>query len=455
MKILNITDISSNQKQLEILVEKEQFAKAMAISVKKNTPKANVPGFRKGKAPKIVIEKYYGKGYFLEDAFNECVPQAYEQALDETKLEVVSSPEYDIKDIAQVSEDADLVFTAKVYIKPACEIEGYKGLTVEATKHEVSDEHVNQEIETVRKQNGREIDITDRAAELGDIANIDYSGSVNGEKFNGGTDTGYDLTLGSGTFIPGFEDQVVGHNVGDEFDVVVTFPEDYQEETLAGKEAVFACKLNLLKKEELPEVDDEFVKDVSEFDTLDEYKASIKERLEKEAADSTKEEAKNNLAKKLGDLLKADIPYVMYENQLEDEVRRYESRLQSQGISPELFYRYTGQTQDDLKKQLMPQAQTNVKVRLALETVAKLENIEVSDEELEKEYADIAAGYQMEVDEVKKYLTPEVVSQDVKTRLALDLVYDNATIEYKVPSVETSEPSTETEEKASEEATQE
>lgn len=430
MKILNITDVSINQKELEIVVEKEKFVEAMAYSVKKNTPKANVPGFRKGHAPKSIIEKYYGVGYFYEDAFNQCIPQAYEEALNETKLDVVSSPVYDIK---TVKEGEDLVFTAKVYVKPSCEIDGYKGIEVSTTKVELTDEAVDREVENIRKQNAREVEVTDRAAKLDDVANINYSGSVDGVKFDGGTAENYDLKLGSNTFIPGFEDQIVGHNVGDEFDVNVTFPEEYGEKSLAGKAAVFACKLNALKYDELPDLDDEFAKDVSECDTLDEYKAQLKEKMTKEAEDRKADEVKRTLSSKVSELLKADIPQVMYDNELENVVKDYENRLQYQGISLDMFLKYTNQTMDSLKQQMAPQAQNNVKVRLALETIAKLENLDASEEEINEEYDTIAKQYQIELDRVKSLVSSDDIAGDIKVRKALDLVYDNAKVTYTEP----------------------
>lgn len=445
MKILNITDASINQKELEILVEKEKFVDAMAYSVKKNSPKANVPGFRKGHAPKSIIEKYYGVGFFYEDAFNQCIPQAYEEALDETKLDVVSSPVYDIK---TVKEGEDLVFTAKVYVKPACEMDEYKGIEVETTEVVVTDEAVNNELETVRKQNAREIEVTDRPAQKDDTANINYSGSCDGVKFDGGTAENYDLKLGSNTFIPGFEDQIIGHSVGEEFDVNVTFPEEYQEATLAGKAAVFACKLNALKYDELPDLDDEFAKDVSECDTLDEYKAQLKEKLTSDAQARKKDEIMRTLSNKVSALLKADIPQVMYDNELEQVVRDYENRLQYQGISLDMFFKYTNQTMDDLKKQMTPQAQNNVKVRLALETIAKLENIDATDDEVNTEYENIAKQYSIEVDRVKSLVSENDIKGDIKVRKALDFVYDNAKITYKEETKEEEKVEETTEEKA-------
>ena len=437
MKILSVKDVDKNLKELEILVDKEVFKDAMAKSVKKNAPKANVPGFRKGKAPKALIEKYYGKGYFYEDALNECVPQSYEEALDETGLDVVSSPEYDIKTI---EEGQDLVFTAKVYTRPLAEIENYLGMEIEVEHKEVTDEDVAAKLEQERKQNSREVEITDRAAQNGDIVNIDYKGTVDGVAFDGGTSEGYNLTLGSKTFIPGFEDQICGHNVGDEFDVNVKFPDDYHEESLKGKDAVFACKLNGIKFDELPELDDEFAKDVSEFDTLDEYKADLRKQLEEENKKYEDSEVRRILSSKLSENVKVDVPQSMYDRELEDVLRDYEARLNSQGISLDIYFKYTGQTIDNLKSYLKPQAENNVKARLALEAIVKKEDIKVTSEEITKEYDDLAKQYSMEVEKIKTYVRDQDLEKDIACRKAFDLVVEKAVVSQKAEKVEEEKP---------------
>ena len=408
---------------MEFSVSKEVYDKAENEAYKKNVKSINVPGFRKGKAPKAVIEKYYGKGVFFEDAINACIPEAFEAAVKEAELDVVGAPKFDI-----VSTDGDIVLKAEGFVKPEVTIEGYKGLEVTKTVEEVTDEAVNAEVENARKRNARTVEVTDRAAAMDDIANIDYEGSVDGVPFDGGKGEGHDLKLGSGSFIPGFEEQIVGKNIGEEFDVNVTFPEEYHAKELAGKAAVFKTKLNAIKFEELPLLDDEFAKDVSEFDTLDEYKADIKSKMVERNEKKADADVDNALAEALMEKLVAEIPEPMFEAETENYVRDYDSRLRQSGLDLSTYFKYTGLTLEALREQLRPQAERQVKVRLALEKIAELEALTVSDEDADGEYDRISKAYNVPVEQVKNMIAVEDIKADLLVAAAMKFVKDNAKI---------------------------
>ncbi len=408
---------------MEFSVSKEAYDKAENEAYRKNVKSINVPGFRKGKAPKAVIERYYGKGVFFEDAINACIPEAFEAAVKEAELEVVGAPKFDI-----VSTDGDIVLKAEGFVKPVVTIEDYKGIEVKKTVEEVTDEAVDAEVENARKRNARTVEVTDRAAAMGDIANIDYEGSVDGVAFDGGKGEGHDLKLGSGSFIPGFEEQIVGKNIGEEFDVNVTFPEEYHAKELAGKAAVFKTKLNAIKFEELPVLDDEFAKDVSEFDTLDEYKADIKAKMVKRNEDKADAEVDNALAEALMEKLVAEIPEPMFEAETENYVRDYDSRLRQSGLDLSTYFKYTGLTLEALREQLRPQAEKQVKVRLALEKIAALESLAVSDEEADAEYERISKAYNVPAEQVKNMIAVEDIKADLLVAAAMKLVKENAKI---------------------------
>jgi len=409
--------------EIHFSIEKEVFAKAVDDVAAKQLPKFNIPGFRKGKAPRSVVEKMYGKGVFFEDALNEVLPEAFEAAIKEAGLDVIGRPEFDIVSL----EDAP-VMSAIVYVKPEAKIEGYFGIEVKKEVAEAKDEEVEAEVERMRERNARTVEVTDRAAQNGDTVTIDYKGEIDGVAFDGGTAEGHDLKLGSGQFIPGFEDQIVGHNIGESFDVNVSFPADYHAEDLAGKPAVFHVVLHAISMSELPEADDEFAKDVSEFDTLDEYKASIKakiqERYEK-AADSAVEE---QLCEALIEKLVADIPEPMFVAETENYVRDYDTRLRMQGLDLATYFKYTGLTLEQLREQLRPQAEKQVKVRLALETIAVLENVQISDEDIEAEFVRISEAYSMDLAEVKARVASEDIKADMIVKAAMDLVKEKAVI---------------------------
>ena len=408
---------------MEFSVSKEIYAKAEMAAYKKNVKSINIPGFRKGKAPKAIIEKYYGKGIWFEDAINECIPEAFEEAVKEAGLDIVGQPNFEL-----VSDEGDIVLKATGFVKPEVTIEGYKGIAVEKKVAEVTDEEVDGEVENARKRNARTIEVTDRAAALGDIANINYEGFVDGVAFDGGKGEDHDLTLGSGSFIPGFEDQIVGKTIGEEFDVNVTFPEEYHAAELAGKAATFKTKLNALKSEELPALDDEFAKDVSEFDTLDEYKADIKAKMVKRNEDRAEGEVQNALAEALMEKLQAEIPEVMFESETENMVRDQDTRLRQNGLDLATYCKFTGMTLDDVKAQMRPQAERQVKVRLALEKIASLEALTVSEEETEAEFQRISAAYSVPVEQVKAMIAAEDLNADILVGKALDLVRENAKV---------------------------
>ncbi|MBE6576658.1 MAG: trigger factor [Ruminococcaceae bacterium] len=419
--------IEKNQYELHITVDKATFDAAVDKVYRKQVKSITVPGFRKGKAPKSIIEKMYGTGVFYEDAINDLIPTVYPEALEEAKLDVVSQPEFDIVSI----DENGLVLSAKVFVKPDVEIKDYAGIEVEKEVTPVTDEDVDKEIETVRERNSREIDVTDRAAEMGDTAVIDFEGFCDGVAFEGGKGTDYALKLGSGSFIPGFEEQVAGKNIDEEFDVNVTFPTEYHAADLAGKEAVFKCKIHAITKVELPALDDDFAKDVSDFDTFDEYKADLKAKIEKRhetAADNAVEE---KLVEALIEKLEADIPEAMFVTETENFVRDYDNRLRAQGLDLNTYFKYTGLTLDALREQMRPQAERQVKARLALEKIAVLENLEATEEDINGEYENIAKAYGVELEQVKASIDAAAIAEDMKVKKAMDFVKANAVIKTK------------------------
>ena len=409
--------------KMEFSVSSDVYAKAELAAYKKMVKNINVPGFRKGKAPKAIIEKMYGKGVFFEEAINACIPEAFDAAVKEAGITVVGNPTFDL-----VSNEGDIVLKAIGFVKPEVTIDGYKGIAVEKKVEAVTDADVDAEVEAARKRNARTIEVEGRAAEMGDIANIDYEGFVDGVAFAGGKGEGHDLTLGSGQFIPGFEEQIAGKNIGEEFDVNVTFPEEYHAAELAGKAATFKTKLNSLKAEELPALDDEFAKDVSEFDTLDEYKADIKSKMEQRNEAKAESEVENALAEALMEKLVAEIPEVMFETETDNFVRDYETRLRQNGLDLDTYFKFTGLTIEALREQMRPQAERQVKVRLALEKIASLEALTVTEEETNEEFEKISAAYNVPVDQIKTMIAADDLNADILVGKALKLVRENAKI---------------------------
>ena len=430
MSLKEAKSIEKNLYELTIDIDSESFKAAVDRVYKRRAKNISVPGFRRGKAPRAIIEKMYGKGIFYEDAINDLIPDAYSDALKESGISAVSQPEFDIDSV----DDNGVVLKAKVYVKPEVEIENYKGIEVEKTVKKTTDEEITAEIDRVRERNSRMIDIEDRAAENGDTANINFEGFVDDKAFEGGKGENHDLVLGSGQFIPGFEEQIVGHKPGDEFDVNVEFPAEYHAEDLAGKKALFKVKLNSLKLKELPAADDDFAKDVSDFDTFADYKADVKKKLDEskeKAADNAVEE---QLIDALIERLKADIPEAMFVNETENFVRDYDTRLRMQGLDLKTYFKYTGLDLDTLRQQMRPQAEKQVKTRLALEKIAELENIAVSDDELEAEYKRLAEAYNMEADKIKESIEASALTDDIKVKKAVDLVKAEAKISAKKPA---------------------
>ncbi len=385
----------------------------------------NVPGFRRGKAPRSVIEKMYGTGIFLEDAINELINANWEEIINAPGKTIVSSPEFDI-----VSIEDEVVMTAVMSVKPEIELADYAGIEVEAVLAPVTDEEIDGEIETVRRRNARETEVTDRAAAMGDIAVIDYEGFVDGVAFDGGKDSGHKLTLGSGQFIPGFEEGVVGHNAGEEFDVNVTFPTEYHAAELAGKEAVFKVKLNSIIFEELPTLDDDFAVEVSSFDTYAEYRADVAAKIEKRHQTNADREVEEKLQNALAEKVTAVIPDAMIDREVEAMVRDGESRMQMQGLDFKTYLQYFGMDLDGYKEQVRPAALTRVKTELALEKVAELEKIEISEEDIEAEYKQISTDYNVELDYAKSALPAEEIVHTLTMRRAIDAVKDTAKVTY-------------------------
>lgn len=422
---------------LEFKIDAEAFAASVEKVARRDLKKFNIPGFRKGKAPRSVVEKMYGKGVFYEDALNDALPAAYEEAVKEAAITPVSRPEFDV---VSMDEKEGVTMKAELYVKPEVVVADYLGMEAVQNKTEATDEEVNAEIDRVRQQNSRETEVTDRPAQNDDVVNIDYEGFCDGKAFEGGKAEKASLKLGSGQFIPGFEDQIVGHSIGDEFDVNVTFPEEYHAAELAGKAVVFKVKLNGINVIELPEVDDEFAKDVSEFDTIDEYKADLKAKIQSRHDANTENEVKDQLIDKLVDKLDADIPDSMFETEVENVIRDYDTRLRMQGMSLDMYFKYTGMDLDTMRQQARPQAEKQVKVRLALEKIAELEKIEVSDEDLNAEIKRIADSNHITEDQVKEIVGAEAVRDDMKVERALNLVREKAVLtEKKEEKAETAE----------------
>ena len=424
MSLISNETIAVNQKKVTFSVDKATFETAINKVYKKAVKNITIPGFRKGKAPRALVEKMYGKEVFYEDAINEIIPDAYTAAMEGCEDKIVSRPEFDVETI----DENGVVLTATYFVKPEVEIADYLGIPAERPVVKVTEEEVAEELKKVQTRNSRMIEVTDRAAQMDDITNIDFEGFVDGAAFDGGKAEGHELKLGSGAFIPGFEEQIVGKNIGEEFDVVVTFPAEYHAENLAGKEATFKCKLNSIKFNELPVLDDEFAEDVSEFDTLDEYKADIQAKLTEQHTKQADAQVDEALIKALIEKLNAEIPEAMFDNEVENFVRDYDNRLRMNGLDLQTYFKYTGLDLDKLREQMRPDAERQVKTRLALEKIAALENIAVSEEETEAEYGRLAEMYNMEADKVREVVAADAIAEDLKVKKAIELVREKAVI---------------------------
>ena len=415
---------NANEVKLEITIEAEKFENAIKKVYFKSAKYFNIPGFRKGKAPQNIVERYYGKEIFYEDAFNELVPDQYEKVLEENKIEAVSRPKIDI---IKMEKGQDLVFTAIVATKPEVELGKYKGIEIEKIEYTVNDEDVENELKSMQEKNARLVTVEDRAVEEGDTATIDFEGFIDGVAFDGGKAENHDLEIGSGSFIPGFEDQIVGMKIDEEKDIIVTFPEEYFSKDLAGKEATFKVKLHEIKKKEVPELDDEFAKDVSEFDTLAELKNSIKEKLEKQMQDKAKYEKEKAVIKGVCDNTKLDIPEAMVETEIDNMVKDMEKRMSYQGLKLDQYLKMINKTESEFRKEYEPQAIEAIKSRLVLEAIVKKEDLKASDEEITEKIKEMATNYGRKEDEllqnesVKKYIEQGIVNEK-----AIDLLIENS-----------------------------
>ena len=417
--------IETNKYELEISIDSAAFCDAINAVYKKEAKNIQIKGFRKGKAPLHMIEKLYGEGVFFDDALNMLYEGALLGAVEEAGLVLV---DVEKTDVTSCSKAEGAVMKVTVIVEPEVTLGEYKGLKVDRTAPVVTDEEVTAELERMAERNARTVTVEDRAAELKDMAVIDYEGFVDGVAFDGGKGESYTLTLGSGQFIPGFEEQIVGHNAGDEFDVVVTFPEEYHAADLAGKEATFKCKLHEIKAKELPVMDDEFAKDVSEFDTLDELKADINAKTLERKTKAADEEVENKLIEAVVAGMTAEIPEAMYENRSNEQVREFDYRLRSQGMDLATYLKYTGSSVEDLKASFRENSEKQVKMRLALEAIVKAEAIEASEEELAAEYEKLAGMYGMEADAVKAAIPEKDIKHDLAMNKAIDLVKASAEI---------------------------
>lgn len=416
---------AANAYEMTVTVDGETFEKAINAVYKKQVKNINIQGFRKGKAPRKMIEKMYGAEVFYDDAMQDCYPDALYEASKEAGVKIVA-----VESLEAVEAGKDgFTFKAQIIVEPELEIDNYKGIEITKKSTEVTDELVDEEIKKVLDRNSRMVTVEDRAAENGDTVVIDFEGFTDGVAFDGGKAEGYNLALGSGNFIPGFEEQIVGHSTGEEFSITVTFPEDYQAEELKGKEAEFKINLHEIKTKELPELDDEFVKDVSEKDTVEEYKEELKTEIEARLKDEAQKDIDDQIADKLIELAQGEIPEAMYENQVNDMIRDFDARLRSQGMDMQTYLQYMGVDVDALRGMYREDAEKRVKLRLALEAIARKESIEVSDEDLDAEYAKMAEAYKMDVEKVKAAVPAESLTEDVRVQKALDLVKNTAAIQ--------------------------
>lgn len=424
---LQVEKLENNMAKLTIEVPAEELEKAIQGAYQKNRNRISVPGFRKGKAPRKMIEQIYGKEVFYEDAANALIPDAYEKAYDECQEEIVSSPQIDV---VQLEAGKPFIFTAEVALKPQVTLGQYKGVKVDKADLEVTEEEVTAEIDQERNKNSRTVDVTDRPVKDGDIATIDFEGFIDGEAFDGGKGSDYPLTIGSHAFIPGFEEELIGAEVGVETDVNVTFPEDYQAEELAGKPAVFKCTVKRLQEKQLPELDDDFVSEVSEeSDTVEEYREEIRKKLEKRKADEAKAVKEDAVIDAIIADARMDIPEAMIETQQRQMVQDYAQRMQSQGISMEQYMQFTGMTNEMLLEQVKPQVMKKIQSRLVLEAIAAAEDIQVTEEEIGEELKKMGEVYQMEPEKVEELLGEngrEQVKGDISVRKAADFVVENA-----------------------------
>ncbi len=423
---VRIEKLEHNMAKLTITVAAEVFEKGLQQAYLKRRGSIQVPGFRKGKAPRHMIEKMYGAGIFFEDAANDLIPRAYDEALKEVEETIVSRP---VIDVEKVGKGEEFVFTAEVALKPEVTLGQYKGLEVPMQDRTVSDEEVDARIERERESNSRMIDVDDRPVQDGDMIKLDFNGTVDGEAFEGGSATDYPLTIGSGSFIPGFEEQLIGKNIGEEVEVKVTFPADYHAVELQSKEAVFACKVNSIQKKELPELDDDFAQDVSEFDTLEEYRQDVRRELQEQKDAAAKSAVSNAAVDKAASLAEMDIPDAMVDEQVRRMLDDFRRRVESQGMSMEQYMQFTGMNTDAFAQQMKPEALRQIKNSLVLEAVAKAENIEITDEKVDEEIEKMASSYNMDKEKLKEIMGEFEIDQirsDLAVQAAVDVIAQSA-----------------------------
>ena len=435
MSLKSSNKVDTNVWELEVSVDGDTFKDAVTKAYLKQRKNITIPGFRKGKAPRAFIEKYYGEGVFYEDALEAIYPDAVASAIEEAKLEPVDTP-YDLE-IPEMGNDG-VTMKFKVTVKPEVELGEYKGLKATKKSTKVTADEVKAELARMQEQNSTVSDVDDRAVKKNDIVVIDFEGFVDGKAFEGGKAEKYELTIGSNQFIPGFEDQIIGHKIGDNFDVNVKFPEDYQAD-LASKDAVFKIKLHGIKVKEVPALDDEFAKDVSEFDTLDELKKDIKKQLEKRKNDDAENELHNTLLEEVAKGIKAEIPEAMIEKTIDDDVNEYSYRLQSQGLKLETYLKYTGMDMKGFREGFRERAETQVRLNLALEKIIEKEKIEVTEEDIEAEYKKYADAYNMDIDTIKKAVSAESLKPELASRKAIDLIVDSAVVTEEKAAKKTAE----------------
>ena len=425
MSLKAINNVETNKYELEIEISAEDFEAAIEKAYLKARKNIAMPGFRKGKAPRKLIEKEYGEQVFFEDAVNLLYAPVVNGAVEESGLELVTRPEVEV---TEISKENGVKLKATCITKPEVEVKDYKGIEVEKVVNPVTDEDINKQLDALREKNVTVETVDDRAAENGDDVVIDFEGFKDDVAFEGGKAEDFTLSLGSGQFIPGFEDQIVGHNAGEDFDINVTFPDEYQVKELAGAPAVFKIKLKSISKKVMPELDDDMVKDSTEFDTVDEYKADVKKKLEEANEKHADSEVEAKIFDKVIENMTAEIPQVMFDNRVNEMISELEQRLAPQGISLDLYMQYTGQTIDTVKKAYAEQAEKQVKLRLALEKIAKLENIEVTEDELKAEFDKLAEAYKLDVDQIKQFIHDDDLKKDIAVGKAVDLIKDAAVI---------------------------
>lgn len=425
MSLKATNNVETNKYELEIEISAEDFEAAIEKAYLKARKNIAMPGFRKGKAPRKLIEKEYGEQVFFEDAVNLLYAPVVNGAVEESGLELVTRPEVEV---TEISKENGVKLKATCITKPEVEVKDYKGIEVEKVVNPVTDEDINKQLDALREKNVTVETVDDRAAENGDDVVIDFEGFKDDVTFEGGKAEDFTLSLGSGQFIPGFEDQIVGHNAGEDFDINVTFPEEYQVKELAGAPAVFKIKLKSISKKVMPELDDDMVKDSTEFDTVDEYKADVKKKLEEANEKHADSEVEAKIFDKVIENMTAEIPQVMFDNRVNEMIGELEQRLAPQGISLDLYMQYTGQTIDTVKKAYAEQAEKQVKLRLALEKIAKLENIEVTEDELKAEFDKLAEAYKLDVDQIKQFIHDDDLKKDIAVGKAVDLIKDAAVI---------------------------